>query len=79
MIFSILILLAIYAFVIGGLLGPLLMSNKGAAPTIIFILVIIVYIYKDYIFKYINHNIIQLQTTSNKLDNMFTSIKKLLY
>ena len=69
--------MAIYAFIAGGLLGPLLLSDKGALPTIIFICIIIIYIYKDNIFKYINHNIIQLQTVTNKTSNIWTSIKNL--
>jgi hypothetical protein len=77
MIFTLFILFTIYAFIIGGLIGPLMLSDKGAVPTIIFICIIISYIYKDHIFKYINHNVIQLQTISAKTGNMWTSIKNL--
>ena len=79
MIFTLFVLFVIYAIVIGLLLGPLLMANNNVFPSIIFAVIIIIFIYKDNIIKYINNNIVQMQGTSNKIYNVWTSFKNLIY
>ena len=74
-----LIYVVIYAIVIALLLGPLLVSNKNVFASIIFAVIIIIFIYKDNIMKYINNNIIQMQVLSGEISNVWTSFKNLIY
>ena len=65
-IFYVCIYLIVYAFVIGGILG--LQKAKGPVLSIVFILLIIFYMYKDVILPYIINNILNI----NYLMQIFT-------